>query len=92
MLRIRLMTAGDLLQGLRLSQQAGWNQTATDWLRFLNLQPDGCFVAEWDHTLVGTTVTTLFDSVAWIAMVLVEKSMRQRGIGLALADPCSGLP
>ena len=84
MLRIRLMTAGDLLQGLRLSQQAGWNQTATDWLRFLNLQPDGCFVAEWDHTLVGTTVTTLFDSVAWIAMVLVEKSMRQRGIGLAL--------
>src|SRR5262249_2854849 len=33
---------------------------------------------------VGTTTVCLFGSIAWIAMVLVEASMRRRGIGTAL--------
>jgi GNAT superfamily N-acetyltransferase len=81
---IRPMTAADLPLGLRLSRQAGWNQTESDWKRFLALQPDGCFVAEWDGTPLGTTTTCVFGPVAWIAMVLVEESARGRGIGTAL--------
>src|SRR6266851_2805185 len=84
MTHIRLMTVTDLPLGLRLSSQAGWNQTEADWRRFLDLQPDGCFVAEWDGTPVGTTTTSIFGSVAWIAMVLVDESVRGRGIGTAL--------
>jgi GNAT superfamily N-acetyltransferase len=83
---IRLMTAADLPPGLRLSRQAGWNQIEADWQRFLDLQPDGCFVAEWDGTVVGTTVTSIFGPVAWVAMVLVEESLRGRGIGKALLN------
>lgn len=78
------MTAADLGLGLRLSRQAQWNQTETDWRRFLDLGGDGCFVAEMDGTAVGTTTTCLFDSVAWIAMVLVDVEARRRGIGSAL--------
>jgi GNAT superfamily N-acetyltransferase len=84
MVHIRPMTADDVALGLRLSQQANWNQTEADWRRLLDLQPDGCFVAESDGTAVGTTTTTIFGPVAWIAMVLVEESARGHGIGKAL--------
>jgi GNAT superfamily N-acetyltransferase len=90
MIHIRLMTASDLPLGLRLSCQAGWNQVEADWQRFLDVQPDGCFVAEWDGTAVGTTVTTIFGPVAWVAMVLVEESNRGRGIGKALLNYALG--
>lgn len=84
MLRIRLMTVGDVPLGLRLSAQAGWNQLEADWRRALGLQPDGCLVAEQDGFPVGTTTTCIFDSIAWIAMVLVDASCRGGGIGTAL--------
>ena len=86
MLRIRLMTADDLPLGMRLKSQAGWNQTPADWRRFLAMQPVGCLVAELDGVAVGTTVVTAFESVAWISMVLVEQSIRGRGIGKALMN------
>jgi predicted N-acetyltransferase YhbS len=84
MIRIRAMTAADIPLGLALKDQAGWNQTEADWRRFLELQPDGCFVAEWGGAAVGTAVTCDFGGVAWVAMVLVEASHRGRGIGTAL--------
>ncbi len=84
MVRIRPMTAADLPDGLRLSEQAGWNQGAADWSRFLELQPDGCFVAELDGRPVGTVTTCLLGPVAWIAMMLVQADLRGRGIGRSL--------
>jgi GNAT superfamily N-acetyltransferase len=84
MTNTRLMTAADLPLGLRLSRLAGWNQTEADWQRFLDLQPDGCFVAEWDGTPAGTVTTSIFGDVAWVAMVLVDEAVRGRGIGKAL--------
>src|SRR6185295_19110476 len=84
MIRIRCMTTADLPLGRALSKQAGWNQTEADWRRLLDLQPDGAFVAEWHGQAVGTTLALIFGPVAWIAMVLVEKAMRGRGVGQAL--------
>jgi GNAT superfamily N-acetyltransferase len=83
-LLIRRMTAYDLRLGLRLSRQAGWNQTMSDWQRFFNFGPEGCFVAELGGHLIGTTMTFASGRVAWIAMVLVEKDARRKGIGTAL--------
>jgi GNAT superfamily N-acetyltransferase len=84
MIQVRAMSAHDLAFALRLSQQAGWNQTERDWQRSLDLQPDGCFVAEVDAVPAGTTTTCIFGEVAWIAMVLVDEAMRRCGIGMAL--------
>jgi len=87
MIEIRRMTIDDLLLGLRLSRQAGWNQTESDWRRFMNMEPEGCFVAEFNGSSVGTTTTCVFDhQVAWIAMVLVDKDVRGRGIGTTLLN------
>jgi GNAT superfamily N-acetyltransferase len=80
------MTVHDIPLGLRLREQAGWNQTAADWQRCLDLQPDGCFIADYDGTPSGTVTTCIFGSVAWIAMVLVDAALRGRGIGRALLD------
>jgi GNAT superfamily N-acetyltransferase len=83
-IRIRPLTAEDIPFGMRLKQQAGWNQLEADWARFLALEPTGCFVAEWDGQPVGTTTTCIFGTVAWVAMVLVDPAFRGRGIGTAL--------
>jgi GNAT superfamily N-acetyltransferase len=83
---IRPLTAGDIGLGMWLKEQAGWNQTEADWQRCLALEPDGCFVAELNGTPVGTTTTCMFGRVAWVAMVLVEPSVRGRGIGRALME------
>lgn len=86
MIHLRLMTPHDVSLGMRLKEQAGWNQTEADWQRCLQLQPDGCFVAERDGVAVGTVTTCIFGPIAWIAMVLVDVAHRGQGIGRTLLD------
>ena len=86
MLIIRPFADTDVPLGMRLKEQAGWNQLEGDWRRMLAMQPDGCFVAEHDGTAAGTVMTCIFGDVAWIAMMLVEQSMRGKGIGRALME------
>jgi GNAT superfamily N-acetyltransferase len=81
---VRQMLAADLPFGVHLKDQAGWNQTTADIERFLALQPNGCFVAEFDGRPAGTVATFVFGPVAWIAFVLVESELRGQGIGQAL--------
>ena len=90
MIHIRIMTAHDVPLGMHLKEQAGWNQTEADWRRFLDLQPDGCFVAELDGRPVATATTCVLDSVGWIGMVLVEQQARGQGIGTRLMEHCLG--
>ncbi|HJT79274.1 MAG TPA: GNAT family N-acetyltransferase [Gemmataceae bacterium] len=84
MIRVRRMTAEDIPLGMRLKQQAGWNQTEADWRRFLDLEPEGCFVAEWNGVPAATTTTCTFGPVGWVAMVLVDADKRGRGLAKAL--------
>jgi len=78
------MVRQDLPLAMRLKEQAGWNQTEADWLRHLDLEPNGCFVAEVEGTPCGTVCTCVFGPVAWIAMLLVDAPLRRRGVGAAL--------
>jgi GNAT superfamily N-acetyltransferase len=83
---IRTMTGRDIPLGMALTDRAGWNQTEADWLRFLAMEPGGCFIAEWKGRPAGTTVTTVLGAVGWIAMVLVDEAVRRRGIGTQLVE------
>jgi GNAT superfamily N-acetyltransferase len=78
------MTVRDVPLGMRLKEQAGWNQTEADWTRFLELEPTGCFVGELDGVAAATLTTCTFGPVAWIAMVLVDQPLRGRGLAKAL--------
>jgi GNAT superfamily N-acetyltransferase len=85
-LTLRRLTSKDIGLGMRLKGQAGWNQTPVDWRRFLELEPEGCFVGEWEGQSVATTTTCTFGPVGWIAMVLVDESFRHRGIATRLVE------
>ena len=83
--QIRSMTGGDIHAGMRLRQAAGWNQTEQDWRRFLELAPDGCFVATLDGEVCGTATALRYGTrVGWLGMVLVDPAVRSRGIGSRL--------
>jgi GNAT superfamily N-acetyltransferase len=83
--RFRLMTRDDIPAGMRLKDLAGWNQTVLDWERFLSASPAGCFAAECDGRVVGTSATILYEErFAWIGMVIVDPQHRGQGIGTAL--------
>jgi GNAT superfamily N-acetyltransferase len=88
--RIRTMSSNDVAAATRLVDEAGWNQIAADWNRFLAIEPDGCFVAEIEGDLVGTTVACRFPPVAWLAMVLVAADRRRSGIGRGLVEHAVG--
>lgn len=84
-MRLRGMTANDFDAGLRLCRAAGWNQRRKDWQLFLRCSPGGCFVVEHDRAVAGTVATLNYaNTVGWIAMLLVDPSMRRQGIGTRL--------
>ena len=86
-MRLRPLTAADLPAVMELKDAVGWNQTATDWLRFLSANPSGCFAAEEDGSLVGTATSIIYERrVAWIGMLIVHQRWRGRGIGSALLE------
>ena len=84
---LRPMRASDIDEGLRLCRISGWNQVGRDWDQFLTLSPDGVSVAEHDGRVVGTVATVRYGTrFGWIGMVLVDPSVRGRGIGTRLLD------
>jgi GNAT superfamily N-acetyltransferase len=84
-MQLRTMTEADIPAGMRLKEISGWNQTSADWQRFLSASPQGCFVAEIDGAVRGTSATITYENrFAWIGMVLVDPDYRSRGIGTAL--------
>jgi len=77
----RLLTAADIPQAMLLKQAAGWNQTEQDWLRVIELEPEGCFCMERDGRLVATATSTCYGrELAWIGMVLTMPEYRGQGM------------
>jgi GNAT superfamily N-acetyltransferase len=86
---LRVMRQRDLPFADTVRALAGWNQTLNDWRRFLAMEPDGCYVAEWNGQPAGTaTIIAYGAAVAWIGMVLVHPDYRRRGVGTALLKRC----
>jgi len=87
MIHVREFTTNDLAFGMRLKTAAGWNQMEADWKRAFELEPHGCFVAEYEGRPAGTTTTCVFGDVAWIAMVLVDEALRGQRDRQSVDDP-----
>lgn len=78
---IRTMTPEDLQAAMALKDAEGWNQTLEDWQLFLRNGPEFCLVATHDGVVVGTVTGISYENrVAWIGMMLVNKSHRGLGI------------
>jgi hypothetical protein len=84
---IRSMKSSDLDQAFSLSLSEGWNQTLNDWKLLFNSDKNVCLVAEKDNRVAGTATALNHDNkVAWIGMVLVDKSLRGQGAGKMLLE------
>ncbi|MDP8243179.1 MAG: GNAT family N-acetyltransferase [Candidatus Hinthialibacter antarcticus] len=83
-IQLRTMVQDDLPHCQRLKQQIGWNQRLEDWIRFLALNPAGCFVATHCNKIVGTVCTVAYQHFGWVAMVIVDPDYRRKGIGRLL--------
>jgi len=81
----RPLTEADIPFAMRLKDAAGWNQTETDWRRYIALEPEGCFLALDEGEPAGTVTTVTYGRrLGWIGMVLVHPERRRKGIGTAL--------
>ncbi len=77
---LRLLRREDLADLMRLKESAGWNQTAQDWERLLELEPEGGFGMERDGVLVATATALAYgQDLAWIGMVLTLPEHRGHG-------------
>lgn len=84
---IRSMRPDDLDQAFNLSLMEGWNQTMMDWRLLFNNPDNVCIVAEMNNIVAGTaTALNHENKIAWIGMVLVDKSLRGQGAGKMLLE------
>jgi creatinine amidohydrolase/Fe(II)-dependent formamide hydrolase-like protein/GNAT superfamily N-acetyltransferase len=82
---IREMRPDDIPSGIRIKEEAGWNQTESDWQLFLQSDPQGCYAAVHMGGVVGTVSTLKFaNQLAWIGMVLVDPEFRGMKIATRL--------
>lgn len=77
-------TPAHLPQALRLSRQAGWPHREKDWA--LTLSVSQGVVALDEGRVVGTALCSPFGAVATLNMIIVDASMRGRGLGRALME------
>ena len=81
---IREMVGADISAGLRLCRASQWNQTERDWEHFLTAAPGYALVAVEHGVVVGTVAALPYGSFTWISMVLVDPTVRGKGIGTTL--------
>jgi GNAT superfamily N-acetyltransferase len=83
----RLLRQEDITTALKLSADAGWNQTEEDWQTLLDLASDSCWGIEMDGTLVATTTLLRYGRrLGWIGMVLTDQKYRRRGLAKTLLE------
>ena len=81
---LRPLHSSDIPAALYLGWQEGWNQTETDWARFLSLPPRRAIAISVNGALVATATTALFGPVGWVGMVVVAPNFRGQGLGRAI--------
>lgn len=81
---VRRLTKRDVAFAVRLTETERWGYTRPDFVRLLDLEPGGCFLAELGGKRVGITCSTSYGPLAFIGAVIVEPSVRGKGVGDAL--------
>jgi GNAT superfamily N-acetyltransferase len=82
---LRQLHRGDIQNLLWLSSDAGWNQTAADWSRVLELAPTGCWGIEVEGCIIASTTAVCYGTqLAWVGMVLTDAQYRGNGFATRL--------
>jgi GNAT superfamily N-acetyltransferase len=84
---LRAMVLEDIVEGVRLSGLAGWNQREEDWHFLLERNRGRFVVALRDGRVVGTGGAVCYGTtLAWVCMILVDTEQRGHGIGALIVE------
>jgi len=82
---IDVLGEDDLEAAMALSEEAGWNQVAADWLLMLRLGSG--FAVRDGGRVVATALALPYPPVfGWVSMVLVHTPYRRRGLATRLVE------
>ncbi len=81
-----LLTQAAAPDALRLSAEAGWNQTATDWEVFIT--HGTTYGIRHNGTLVASAAALPYAGFGFLSMVLVTPAHRHRGLATRLLGLC----
>jgi GNAT superfamily N-acetyltransferase len=84
-IKLRPITREDIPSAMRLSAMENWNQTEKDWSLLVENPLNVCLLAELNNSVIGTsTAINYSNEVAWVAMVLVDREYRGKGVSRML--------
>ncbi len=83
-IRINEMTAEDVTFARSLTDIEQWGHLEEDFQRFVEVNPDGCFVA-WERSeRLGIVTSVVHGDYAFLGNLIVAKMARAQGVGLLL--------
>lgn len=86
--QLAVLAERDLKGCMALSAEAGWNQTAEDWMLFMR-HGEVLGYSDVDGHLVATGAILPYpQGLAWISMVLVTAGRRREHIGTRILETC----
>jgi ribosomal protein S18 acetylase RimI-like enzyme len=86
MVKIRRLKKQDIAFVVESVQREQWGHTERDVERYLEHEPNGCFIAEQAKQKVGHIFTINYGELGWIGLLIVNPEKRERGIGTALME------
>lgn len=81
---VRRFSKRDIAFAIRLTDLERWGYTRPDFERLLDLEPEGCFLAQLGGKRVGVTCSTTYGPLAFVGAVIVDPKVRGKGVGDAL--------
>jgi GNAT superfamily N-acetyltransferase len=81
-------SSSDIPFGKALTDGENWHRTDADWARLLRIEPLGTFKATVDGDDAGVGAVTVYERMAWIHSVIVDRRYRGHGVGKTLVDAC----
>ncbi len=78
------MTPEDIPFAVGITDKEGWGYVEEDFVKILEMEPKGCFVAHARDEKVGMLTTINYGRTAWIGNVVVKSERRNQNIGSEL--------
>ncbi len=83
-IRITQMSTSDIPFAIEMTTNENWGYTEADWLRILDIEPGGCFIAWLNDMPVGTITSVSYSDFAFLGGLIVKKEVRGQHIGESL--------